>query len=99
MTLYDYEKEHLEKIREILPECMVLLKKDGAFPLDGPCKIAAYGNGVRHSVRGGTGSGDVNAHVTVNVEEGLTAAGFEIITSSWLDRYDKHRAEAKKAKS
>lgn len=97
MTLYDYEKEHLEKIREILPECMVLLKKDGAFPLDGPCKIAAYGNGVRHSVRGGTGSGDVNAHVTVNVEEGLTAAGFEIITSSWLDRYDKHRAEAKKA--
>ncbi len=97
MTLYDYEKEHLEKIRGMLPECMVLLKKDGAFPLSGPCRLAAYGNGVRHSVRGGTGSGDVNAHVTVNIEEGLLAAGFELITSSWLDRYDKHRAEAKKA--
>ena len=70
MTLYDYEKEHLEKIREILPECMVLLKKDGAFPLDGPCKIAAYGNGVRHSVRGGTGSGDVNAQ---SLQAGSTA--------------------------
>ena len=97
MTLYDYEKEHLVKIREMLPECMVLLKKNGAFPLSEPCSLAAYGNGIRHSVRGGTGSGEVNAHVTVNVEEGLKSAGFDIISSSWLDRYDKHRVEAKKA--
>ena len=97
MELYDYEKEHLAKVREMLPECMVLLKKDGEFPLSGPCALAAYGNGIRHSVRGGTGSGEVNAHVTINVEEGLLAAGFDIVTSSWLDRYDKHRIEAKKA--
>ena len=33
MNLPDYEKEHLAAVREGLPECMVLLKKNSAFPL------------------------------------------------------------------
>lgn len=97
MKLLDYEKEHMNRVREGLPECMVLLKKNGSFPLDEPGRLAAYGSGVRHSIKGGTGSGDVNAHFTVNIEQGLKEAGFELISADWLDHYDLCRATAKKA--
>ena len=55
-----YEREHLGALRRIAPECMVLLKSNGDFPLAAPQKIALYGNGARHTLKGGRGSGDVN---------------------------------------
>lgn len=84
----DYEKKHEELVRKLAPECTVLLKKDGLFPLESAGKIAAYGNGVRKTIKGGTGSGDVNVRHFVNIEEGLQNAGFEITTRAWLDGYD-----------
>lgn len=92
----DYEKEHLETLRQYLAECTVLLKKDGSFPLESPCQIAAYGSGVRHTAKGGTGSGEVNSRFFVNVEEGLEEAGFTITTKEWLDEYDRMRKKAKR---
>ena len=97
MELYDYEKKHLETLRQSLAECTVLLKSNGDFPLDAPGKIAAYGSGVRKTIKGGTGSGEVNSRYFVNVEQGLTDAGFTITTNQWLDAYDATYAEAKKA--
>ncbi len=85
----DYEREHLEALRKHLCECTVLLKKNGDFPLEKPCTIAAYGPGVRHTVKGGTGSGEVNTRTSVSIEEGLKEAGFEVTGSSWLDHYDE----------
>ena len=93
----DYEQDHLARIRDRLAECMVLLRKNGAFPLARPTTIAAYGNGIRHGVKGGTGSGDVNAHVVVGIEQGLQDAGFRLTSTTWLDAYDARRAEAKRA--
>ncbi len=95
--MYEYEKDHIAKLRPYLPECCVLLKKNGAFPLDGPCKIAAYGNGVSDTLKGGTGSGEVNSKYYVTVEMALADAGFELIDTQWLRDYEKVRAEAKKA--
>ncbi len=95
--LLDYERDHLARVRAGLAECMVLLRKDGSFPLEAPCKLAAFGSGVRHSVKGGTGSGDVNAHVVVDIERGLLDAGFELTSAAWLDAYDERRLEAKAA--
>ena len=97
MQLLDYEESHLAQVRKGLAECMVLLRKDGAFPLSGPTTLAAFGSGVRHDVKGGTGSGDVNAHVVVGVEQGLVEAGFNLTSKDWLDTYDQRRAEAKRA--
>ncbi len=93
----DYEKEHLARLRPHLAECAVLLKSDGSFPLEEPCEIAAYGSGVRCTVKGGTGSGEVNSRQFVTVEEGLKKAGFTVTSSEWLDGYDIIRTEAKKA--
>ena len=69
-----YEKENIERLRPYLAECTVLLKKNGAFPLDGPCTVAAFGSGVRDTVKGGTGSGEVNSRYFVNIEQGLKDA-------------------------
>lgn len=96
MELQQYEKEHLKTLRTLLPECTVLLKGDGSFPLPAAGKLALYGNGARHTLKGGTGSGEVNSRYFVTVEEGLRQAGFEITTDTWLNGYDAVRVEAKK---
>ena len=76
MELQKYEQEHLDILRPLLPECTVLLKKNGDFPLGKPGKIALYGNGVRKTVKGGTGSGEVNSRFFETVEDGFQKAGF-----------------------
>lgn len=91
-----YEKEHIERLRPYLPECTVLLKKNGAFPLDGPCSIAAFGSGVRDTVKGGTGSGEVNSRYFVNVEQGLKEAGFTIVNPFWSDIYSVFMEKARR---
>ena len=80
-----YEREHLDMLRGHLADCAVLLKTDGAFPLEKPCPLAAYGSGVRRTVKGGIGSGEVNSRFFVTVEQGLTEAGFTLTTGPWLD--------------
>ena len=57
----DYEREHNEIMRRLGAECAVLLKSDGSFPLSGPCKLALFGSGARRTIKGGTGSGEVNS--------------------------------------
>ena len=80
MELYEDEREHRDLLRRLAPECMVLLKSDGTFPLEAPCKVALYGSGARETIKGGTGSGDVNVRHYTTVEEGLENAGFTVTT-------------------
>lgn len=80
---------HLELVRGIAGECVVLLENRGALPLEGPCDIALYGAGARRTIRGGTGSGDVNVRSSVSIEQGLREAGFSITTGEYLDRCQK----------
>ena len=87
----EFEKEHLSTLRALAPECMVLLKKNGDFPLSAPCKVALYGAGARETIKGGTGSGDVNVRHYVTVEEGLENAGFTVTTKSWMEGYKAAR--------
>jgi len=90
------EKENMEIVREMAAECMVLLENDGTLPLVGKKgNIALYGNGARRTVKGCTGSGDVNSRMVINIEQGLEAAGFTITTKSWLDAFDQVFAGAK----
>jgi len=89
-----YEMEHYDKIRGAAPECMVLLKSDGSFPLQETGKLALYGNGARHTLKGGTGSGDVYVRSFKSIEEALEAEGFTLTTGDWLDGYDQAREKA-----
>ena len=92
----NYELFHYELVRKLAPECMVLLKSDKSFPLREPCKIALFGSGARHTLRGGTGGGIVEVKNYTTIEQGLKRAGFDITSNAWLDGYDEVLAETKK---
>ncbi len=93
----DYETQHIEALRTLAPECMVLLKSKGDFPLEGPCRISLYGNAARKTIKGGSGSGEVNSRYYVTIEEGLKNAGFEIVTGKWMDAYEDAVVRIRKA--
>ncbi len=89
--------DRYELLREATPDCMVLLKQDGTFPLNSPCAVALYGNGARKTLKGGTGSGDVNLSEFPSVEDGFRKAGFLITTKEWLDAYETVHEESYQA--
>lgn len=90
------ETDHMALSRALAGECIVLMENDGALPLNGAGKIALYGSGARQTIRGGTGSGDVNTRSDVTVEQGLERAGFQITTKGWLDRQEAAYQQARK---
>lgn len=83
--------------REAAAEGFVLLKNiNGALPLQNQ-KIALYGMGARLTVKGGLGSGSVEERFSVNIEDGLKNAGYEITTQDWLNDYDAEYASTYQA--
>ncbi|MCQ2502366.1 MAG: glycoside hydrolase family 3 C-terminal domain-containing protein [Saccharofermentans sp.] len=88
-AITELEIRHTVTVRELASECLVLLENDGTLPIVNPCRVALYGNGARHTVKGGGGSGEVNTRYNVSICDGLAEAGFEIASSGWLDRYDE----------
>ena len=90
------EQAHADFIRACSGEAMVLLENDGVLPLKTVGNIALYGNGARQTVKGGTGSGDVNSRYVVSIEQGLEAAGFTVTTKAWMAEYDRIAAEEKR---
>ncbi len=82
--------------RRAAAEGMVLLENNGILPLRKNAVLALYGQGARYTVKGGTGSGDVNSRNTISVEQGLLSAGFRIANGDYLDRYDAEFTASKK---
>ena len=83
--------------RAAAAEGFVLLKNENdALPLKNK-KIALYGIGARKTVKGGLGSGSVEERYSVNIEDGLKSAGYEITTQRWLDNYDREYDETYRA--
>ena len=77
----DYEAAHRQIARRAAADGMVLLKnEDGFLPFKEGTRLALYGAGAVATIKGGTGSGDVNSRETVNVYEGLKVAGFTIVS-------------------
>ena len=87
------EKENLAVAYKAACEAMVLLKNDGTLPFKTK-KIALYGPGASMTIKGGTGSGEVNERHSVTILEGLEDRGFEITTHTWIKDFEKCYAEA-----
>ena len=84
-----YEEVHRALTRRAAEEGIILLKNENhTLPLPSGCRIALYGTGALHTLKGGTGSGDVNARETVSIRDGLYAAGFQIANEAWLQHCD-----------
>lgn len=97
MDLFPHEKKHLELLKPYLSECTLFLSRDDSFPISSPCEVLLYGNGVRNTVKGGTGSGEVNSRFFDNIEEAFEKNDFTIKNKEWLDKYDEIRQKARKS--
>ncbi len=94
----EYELKHRALARRAAAEGMVLLKnEDDVLPLEKGASIALYGAGAYATVKGGTGSGDVNCRETISVWQGLEAAGFSIANENWLEAYRTQYRQAREA--
>ena len=90
------EKRNLVVAYEAALESIVLLENDGALPITDR-KVAMFGAGVTHTIKGGTGSGEVNERHSVTIYEGMKNAGFHITTEAWLEDFQKDYAAGKEA--
>lgn len=90
------EKDNLRIAYEAACEGMVLLKNDGTLPFKHK-KVAVYGPGASMTIKGGTGSGEVNERHSVTILEGLEDRGFEITTRDWIAQFEKDYAVAEAA--
>ena len=90
------EKENLAVAYRAACEAMVLLKNDGTLPLQ-TRKVALYGSGASRTIKGGTGSGEVNERHSVTILEGLEDRGFTVTTHKWIADFEEDYAAALKA--
>lgn len=90
------EKENLATAYQAACEGIVLLKNDGILPFSSK-KIALYGPGASMTIKGGTGSGEVNERHSVTILEGLEDRGFEITTKKWIEDFERLYKEAEAA--
>ena len=89
------EQRNQELARILAEEGIVLLKNDGILPLKKENKIGLFGNGAVCTIKGGTGSGDVNARNVVSVYQGMKNEGFQITSEEWLKDYEEKYKRAR----
>ena len=93
------EIDHAVFAREAAEEGIVLLKNEGLLPLKKDTKIALLGIGAEKTIKGGTGSGDVNNRESVSIYAGIKEKNAGIVSEEWLkdyhNRYEQARTEWK----
>ena len=89
------EEKHRKLARRAAAEGIVLLKNEGALPLDPSAPIALFGSGADKTVKGGIGSGDVNNRENISVYKGIKEAGASVTNEDWIRDYDKRYKEAR----
>lgn len=87
-----HEAPHRKLAYRAACESIVLLKNDGVLPVRTDA-IALYGAGAAMTIKGGTGSGEVNERHSISIWEGMKKAGCDITTESWLSDYQKDYAD------
>ncbi|APU71027.1 glycoside hydrolase family 3 protein [Companilactobacillus crustorum] len=89
------ELENKELAKNAAEEAIVLLQnKNKTLPLKNKT-VALYGSGAFATVKGGTGSGDVNQRNVVSILVGLENHGFTVTSKSWLARLERYYQKEK----
>ena len=85
-----WELSHRQLAREAASEGIVLLRnEDNLLPLKAGSTVAIYGAGAGRTLKGGTGSGDVNERENISIWQGMKDAGYEITNEDWIQNYDE----------
>ena len=91
------EQRHRILAREAAEESIVLLKNDGMLPLPTGIPVALFGAGAGLTIKGGTGSGDVNLRHSVSIYDGFTLARVRVTSKSWIEDYEERYELARQA--
>lgn len=91
------EQRHRILAREAAEESIVLLKNDGVLPLPTGIPVALFGAGAGLTIKGGTGSGDVNVRHSVSIYDGFTLARVRVTSKSWIEDYEERYELARQA--
>nr|WP_296439473.1 glycoside hydrolase family 3 protein [uncultured Acetatifactor sp.] len=89
------EQANRQVARKAAAEGMVLLMNEGVLPLKADAKVALFGGGAVSTIKGGTGSGDVNEREVVGIYQGFLDAGIALTNQSWLEDYAKIYRQAR----
>ena len=90
------EKQNDELAYRAALESIVLLRNDGCLPLKQK-EVSLFGAGANHTIKGGTGSGEVNNRHSVSIYEGLLNCGVYVASRDWIEGYDRFRKEEHEA--
>lgn len=89
-TMSEREIRNRKAARRAAAEGFVLLRnRNGLLPVEKGSRIALYGAGAGRTIKGGTGSGDVNERDSISIYQGLLQAGYEITSEQWVLAYDR----------
>ena len=91
------EQRHRILAREVAEESIVLLKNDGVLPLLTGNPVALFGAGAGLTIKGGTGSGDVNARHSVSIYDGFQLAHVRVTSRAWIEDYEERYELARQA--
>lgn len=83
----ELEQRNRKLAREIAGEAIVLLKNNGILPVSTSENVVLFGEGVTNTVKGGSGSGEVNPRYSVSIYEGMKNAGYQIANEKRLLSY------------
>ena len=89
------EKEHRILARKAAEKGIVLLKNQGILPLSLSLPVALLGRGGEKTVKGGTGSGDVNNRENISILRALEEAGVTITSTDWIRDYHNRYENAR----
>lgn len=87
-------KAHALVSKTAAEDGMVLLKNETVLPLKAKAKVALFGITSYDMIAGGTGSGDVHKAYMVNLDEGLSNAGF-VIDNGLKSKYETYIQDEK----
>lgn len=96
-TVTQVEMDNRHLARRAAAEGFVLLKNEGILPLEKKACYALFGGGALYTVKGGTGSGNVNERYAVSIKEGFENAGIKITDPLYFNDYKVKYEEARKA--
>ena len=88
------EEKNAELSMNLATQGMVLLENENnVLPMAKSGNVALFGKGAVETVKGGTGSGDVNQRSVVTVWDGFKNAGYNVTSESWLSEYEAYYDE------
>lgn len=91
----ELEQRNRKLAREIAGEAIVLLRNNGILPIPTSERVVLFGVGVTNTVKGGSGSGEVNPRYSVSIYEGMKNAGYRIVNERRLLSYAEKAREAR----